>query len=149
MLNDPDSSGSAVLYLAETLYANLRQGGTFGYQRERNPLTGYTQLPQFRDVANLNVGLFCQQAGLTLEEARSVAGLYARVLSSNAKPAQPYHLDTETEQFIAKGFQTGCCRLVGEGLESRFHAHVAFSGPGNVYLAVQPAGADDRRKRPN
>jgi hypothetical protein len=44
------------------------------------------QLPQYRDASNFNVGLFCQQAGLPLEEVLEAAGRYARIFSGNVKP---------------------------------------------------------------
>jgi len=38
---------------------------------------GFTQLRQFRDVSNFNVGLYMQQAGFTLDETLSIAGGFA------------------------------------------------------------------------
>ena len=107
MLNDPDVSRTAALYLATTLCANLRQGGIFDYQRKRNGLTGYKQLPQFRDIANVNVGLFAQQAGLTIDEVILAASKYAHAFSSNARLDRPNGLDPRTEQFIRIGFDVG------------------------------------------
>ena len=65
------------------------------------------RIPQFRHVSNVNVGLFCQQAGLTLDETLLAAGSYARLLSSNAKPAEPHGLDPENTQFTTIGFNIG------------------------------------------
>jgi hypothetical protein len=94
--SNPESAEGAIGYLALTLDEYLGHGGTFDYQRKGNMITGYTQLRQFRDVSNFSVGLFFQQAGLTLDEALGFAGAYAHFLSSNAKPDQPDRLDPET-----------------------------------------------------
>lgn len=103
LLGDPETAAAANPYLYWSLYAYLSHGGTFDYQRQGNPLTGYTQLPQFRDVSNFNVGLFAQQAGLTLDQALSFAGTYAGIFSGNARPNQSYGLDSRTAQFIQSG----------------------------------------------
>ena len=113
LVSNPELAGSAPLYLAASLYSNVGTGGTFDYQREGNWFTGYTQLPQFRDVSNVNVGLFSQQAGLTLNETLSAAGSYASIFSSNARPSQPYGLDPRTAQFIATGFNIGQSGVFG------------------------------------
>ncbi len=107
LLNNPDASDAAMLFLLASLGAALGHGGTFDYQRRGNLLTGYTQLPQFRNVSNVNVGLFCQQAGLTLDETLSAGGLYARALSSNARPHEPHGLDPRNIQFTTTGFKLG------------------------------------------
>jgi hypothetical protein len=64
LLNDPTTADSAFIYLAMSLAVNLGHGGRFDYQRRGNHITGFIQLPQYRDVSNFNIGLFCQQAGL-------------------------------------------------------------------------------------
>jgi hypothetical protein len=92
---------------------NLRQGGTFDYQRRGNFITGFTQLPQFRDVSNFNVGLFCQQAGLTLEQTQTIAGSYAHLFSGNADPNAPHGLDTRNARFTATGFNIGQSGVFG------------------------------------
>ncbi|MGD0434094.1 MAG: hypothetical protein ABSA58_23680 [Acetobacteraceae bacterium] len=107
MLNNPETAEGAASYLAASLGAAVGQGGTFDYQREGSHITGFTQLPQFRDVSNVNVGLFAQQAGLTLDETLKIAGTFARLRSSNARPNEPYGLDPRTAQFIRTGFSQG------------------------------------------
>jgi hypothetical protein len=94
-------------YLAATLGLNVGQGGTFDYQRRGNRITGYTQLPQFQKVSNLNVGLFAQQAGLTLEQTLNIAGQFAFWSSRNAKPGEPYGLDPTQLEFITHGYKLG------------------------------------------
>jgi hypothetical protein len=96
-----------MIYLYGSLGLSLGHGGTFDYQRSGSFLTGYTQFPQFRDVSNVNVGLFAQQAGLTLDQALDIAGLYAKYFSGNARPDQPNSLDSETAEFIKIGFRKG------------------------------------------
>lgn len=97
----------ARLYLAAVLGLNVGHGGTFDYQRRGNKITGYTHLQQFDKVSNLNVGLFAQQAGLTLEEILDIAGTFARNFSSNSDPTQPYGLSRTQLKFITRGYQIG------------------------------------------
>jgi RHS repeat-associated protein len=113
ILSNPEAAAGANLYLYSQLGLNVGQGGTFDYQRQGNMITGYTQLPQFRDVSNFNVGLFSQQAGLTLNETLATAGLFASAFSSNARPNQPYGLDPRTAQFITTGFNIGQSGVYG------------------------------------
>lgn len=94
-------------YLAGTLGVNVGHGGTFDYQRRGNRITGYTHLPQFQKVSNLNVGLFAQQAGLTLEQVLKITGEFARQFSSNAKEGEPYGLDPIQLEFIRLGYKIG------------------------------------------
>src|SRR2546421_5140460 len=63
----------------------LSKRGKFSY--------GFVQRPHFAHVSNFNVGLFAQQAGLTLDEAHRFAGEYASLLSRNADPSKPYGLN--------------------------------------------------------
>ena len=84
-------------------------GGQFDDQRmgpQSDVLTGgFQQLPQFRDVSNFNVGLFAQQAGMTLDQTLQAAGDFAKHFSSNYSPGQPYGLAPQTADFIKNGFQ--------------------------------------------
>jgi hypothetical protein len=68
---------------------------------------GFQQLPQFRDVSNFNVGLFAQQAGMSLDSTLQTAGEFAQHFSSNASPNSPYGLDSRTAEFIRVGYQAG------------------------------------------
>jgi hypothetical protein len=106
-LDNGETAASAEPYLVATLVSHFGHGGLFDYQRQGNAIAGYTQLPQFRHVSNFNIGLFAQQAGMSLDEALGYAGLYAQFLSSNTKADQPFGLDSESREFIAKGFQAG------------------------------------------
>lgn len=114
MLNNPMGAEGANSYLAGSLGAALGHGGTFDYQRQGNSITGFAQLPRFRDVANVNVGLLSQQAGLTLDETLTIAGRFARVSSNNAKPNEPYGLDPRNVEFITKGFGLGQSGVFGQ-----------------------------------
>lgn len=92
----------------EALRENLGQGGTFDYQREKDGQGEPKILSQFREVANFNVGLFCQQAGFPLWQTLALAGAYAIKNSSNAKPRNiPYFLDDPNEYYIKKGWEAG------------------------------------------
>jgi hypothetical protein len=96
--------------LEAVLRANLGQGGTFDYQRRPYApgKDGFTQLRQFRSIANINVGLFCQQLGLSLRETLGLAGLYAVKNSSNRNLLNlPYVLDADTEKYIRVGYEIG------------------------------------------
>lgn len=107
LLDNPDTTAGALPFLIECLRADLGHGGMFDYQRQGNKLTGYTQLPRFRDVSNINVGLYAQQAGLTLGETLSLAGKYAHLFSSNASAAEPCGLNAQTLEFIKRGYDIG------------------------------------------
>jgi len=112
-LRNPDTAAGAIPSLYSYLGVNLGQGGTFDYQRQGNHITGFTPLPQYRDVSNFNVGLFCQQAGLSLHETLWTAGLYARNFSNNAKLDQPYGLDPQQTIFITKSYNVGASGVFG------------------------------------
>ena len=96
--------------LEAVLRANLGQGGTFDYQRRHYPpgKDGLTQLRQFRSIANINVGLFAQQLGLSPKEALGLAGYYALKNSSNRNLLRPpYFLDPDTQKYIETGYEIG------------------------------------------
>jgi hypothetical protein len=105
---DPYSSTGYLMSPFDDL-SNVAQGGMYDYQRRRYEFgkDGFTQLPQFRNVSNVNVGLFCQQAGLPLWLTLGIAGRYAAKNSSNAKPDEPYGLDRQTRAFIELGHKLG------------------------------------------
>lgn len=64
-------------YIARFGFA-LGHGGKFDYQRgPGNSISGFEQRPQFRNVSNVNVGLFGQQAGLSLDDVLKQAGEFA------------------------------------------------------------------------
>jgi len=97
------AKGHPVMALATELIGlgiNLGQAGRFDWQREGSWLQGYTQYRQFRDVSNVNVGIFAKEAGIPKEVALTIAGLYALVKSSNRRIDQPYFLDERTRVFI-------------------------------------------------
>jgi hypothetical protein len=97
----------AQMYRAAVLGLNVGHGGTFDYQRRGNRITGYTHLQQFEKVSNLNVGLFAQQAGLTLEQVLEIAGKFAHNLSKNSDPNRPYGLSANQFEFITLGYKIG------------------------------------------
>jgi hypothetical protein len=102
MLINPLSAGAAPAWMVANLRANVSHGGTFDYQRR-----GGQFLHQFTPVSNVNVGLFAQQAGMSLKETLATAGLYARLFSSNAKDSEPYGLDPDQPKYITAGFRIG------------------------------------------
>jgi hypothetical protein len=87
--------------------ANVGTGGRFDHQRSGNFLLGFEQLRHFRPIANVNVGLYCQQFRLSLEDTLKLAGLYASWFSSNPDPKRPSGLDEQTEHFIREGYRIG------------------------------------------
>jgi len=107
LLGDPANPVVAFDFLFRSLRRDLAQGGTFDYQRERNETGEYNQLREYRNVSNFNVGLYNQQAGLSLEATLTIAGAYARLKSGNADPAEPYGLAREQRDFIEHGFRAG------------------------------------------
>jgi hypothetical protein len=114
LLSEPTNPFLPLLFLVDSLGRDLTQGGTFDYQRERTDSGGYLQLPHFQHVSNFNVGLYNQQAGLSLDETLAVAGGYAVVRSRNADLTQPYGLAEEQRQFIELGFRAGQTGGFGE-----------------------------------
>ena len=119
LLRNPNSASGAFNYLAGSLGSHLGHGGSLDYQREGNFLTGYTHRPQFAHISNFNVGLFAQQAGLTLDEAHRFAGGYARLFSNNADPSKPYGLNKDQYDFIEAGYKAGASGLYGPAAPSR------------------------------
>ena len=67
----------------------------------------YEHRRQFLPIANINVGLYSQQSGLTLDQTLRRAGEFARYFSSNYQRDQPYGLDPRTAHFIKKGYEIG------------------------------------------
>jgi len=94
--------------MVANLRANVSHGGTFDYQRRGDQFLG-----QFTPVSNVNVGLFAQQAGLSLEETLAIAGLYARRYSSNARPGEPYGLNPNQLKYTMAGFKIGQSGVFG------------------------------------
>jgi RHS repeat-associated protein len=86
-------------------------GGEFDEQRmgpQSDVLTGgFQQLPQFRDVSNFNVGLFSQQAGMSLDDTLQTAGNFAHLFSKNYDANSPYGLAPQTAEFIRAGYAAG------------------------------------------
>jgi len=114
LLDDPETAQTALAYLGGNLATNLGHGDTFDHQRQSNHVSGFRQLPQFKSISNINVGLFAQQAGLTLNETLTIAGKFARVFSRNARPDQPYGLEQDTTHFITTGFNPGQSGALGK-----------------------------------
>jgi hypothetical protein len=113
LLHNPATAPGVFGYLIAELGVNLGHGGIFDDQREGNSVTGFKQFPQFQDVSNFNVGLFCQQAGLTREETLTVAGRFARMFSSNSRRDQPYGLHPRQKKYIEKGYAAGASGMFG------------------------------------
>ncbi len=107
------SSGAVGFYTA--LGEAVGTGGQFDDQRmgpQSDVVTGgFQQLPEFRDVSNFNVGLFAQQAGMTLEDTLTTAGNFARMFSGNYSPNSPYGLAPQTAEFIKIGYQAGATQF--------------------------------------
>lgn len=113
-----DDGSPALPYLVGTLAAAVGRGGNYDYQRmgPQSAVLGlgmFQQLPQFRDVSNFDVGLFAQQAGLTLDETLKFAGVYAQIMSSNKNPDRPYGLDPRTAELTILGYTTGATGVYG------------------------------------
>jgi hypothetical protein len=119
LLAREESAESASGYLLMTVGRNLGHGGVFDYQRRGNMLAGYRQFRDFKHVSNFNIGLFAQQAGLTLEEALGISGRFASMFSKNAQPDQPYGLDPEDTDYIRRGFAAGQSGMFDQQAERR------------------------------
>jgi hypothetical protein len=110
MLANPETAAGASPYFYAAAGMNVGQGGLYDYQREGNHLTGFLQYPHFRNVSNFNVGLFAHQAGMSLEQALAISGLYSSLLG-RTDPSQPNSLKARTAEFIRKGFEAGASGL--------------------------------------
>lgn len=110
-------------------FDNVGTGGKFDDQRRHQgnqflDLIGdklgipglYEQRRQFLPIANINVGLYSQQSGLSLEQTLTRAGLFARFASGNAKSDQPYGLAPRTAHFIEEGYRLGQSGMFGQAL---------------------------------
>jgi hypothetical protein len=95
MLTNPEGAAAAFPYLVTQLGLNVAQWGNFDCQRQGNAVTGGIHLPKFVHVSNFNVGLFCQQAGLSLDDTLQFAGTYACLRSKNSDPNRPHCLNAE------------------------------------------------------
>jgi hypothetical protein len=119
-LTVPEPVDSATFYLLSRFLFHVGTGGAFDYQRSGNQILGllgiapFVQSREFRDVSNFNVGLFCQQTGLTLEATLTIAGAYASLFSGNRRPGEPYGLDFQTRDMIASGFAIGESGVYGQ-----------------------------------
>ena len=107
---DPVRVGLAQNYLIGSLGIHLGHAGLFDYQREGSIFTKYDQHRQWRNVSNVNVGLFCQQAGLPLDVTLSIAGTFAAAASNNRNWKAPFFLDPQTAEFIKLGYELGEAR---------------------------------------
>jgi len=106
--SSPDTSEGGLWGYIASFGHHVGHGGLFDYQRgPGNSITGFEQRRQFRNVSNVNVGLFGQQAGLTLDQVLANAGTFASWKSSNAKSQEPYGLDPQTREFIELGYKIG------------------------------------------
>jgi hypothetical protein len=106
-----DETGIAAALLIERIRQNVGRGGHFDTQRRRDITAhdGLRQYRQFRDDANVNVGVLMQQAGFSREETLWISGLYANnpfSRSENARPMSPqsHFLELRTEDFIKVGW---------------------------------------------
>lgn len=107
---DPVRVGLAQSYLIGSLGIHLGHAGLFDYQREGSIFTNYDQHRQWRNVSNVNVGLYCQQAGLPLDVTLSIAGTFAAAASDNRNWKAPFFLDPQTAEFIKLGYELGEAR---------------------------------------
>jgi hypothetical protein len=111
--NHDQSSGATPLSVPRVVRKS-RTVATPPTQREGNQIIGFSQLRQYKDVSNFSVGLFCQQAGLSLDESLRIAGGNARFFSSNANRDQPFGLDQRTRDLITTGYDIGAHGVFGQ-----------------------------------
>jgi len=112
-----DDPLDAPSYLTFALFKAVGTGGDFDYQRRGPQLAGlvkdrlgvkdtFAQRPQYRNVSNFNVGLFAQQAGMSLEDTLTTAGEWAKLFGTS-DPSAPYGLHRQTAKFIEDGHRAG------------------------------------------
>ncbi len=109
----PNLDSEAYSTLGISLNMLVGHGGTYDYQRRGSFMTGFTQLRHFRNIANINVGLIGQQAGLTLDEILKISGEFAKSRSRNSDPADEYGLSAQTRRYIEEGYKIGSSGVFG------------------------------------
>jgi hypothetical protein len=115
---DPEGGGGAWTYLGLELGLSLGRAGLFDYQREGSFLTGYTPFSQWINVSNFNVGLFCQQAGLSLDQTTTIAGTFSTAtFASNRNKEQPYSPNSDQYKYVLMGYRAGKSGMFGEPAE--------------------------------
>jgi hypothetical protein len=112
----PTTAMGAAPYLYGSLGIHLGHAGVFDYQRTGNMITGYNQYPHFRNISNVNVGLFGQQAGFSLDQVLTISGEFAKRRSSNARPNERYGLDPKTREYIEIGYKIGESGAYGKAI---------------------------------
>jgi len=99
---NPETTGGSLGFLGYSMRRDLSQGGTFDYQRD-----GFTRLSDYRNVSNFNVGLYSQQAGLSLDDTPRIAGAYGKYFSNNPEPRDSYGLTDDQRRFMKLGYRAG------------------------------------------
>ncbi len=102
LLENSNDPSVALGFFVGSLRRDLAQGGTFDYQRD-----GTNSLPTYRHISNFNVGLYNQQAGLSLNDTLTIAGAYAKNFSNNPGPRDSYGLPEEQRRFMELGYRAG------------------------------------------
>jgi len=104
-------------FMYDALRDNLGHGGAFDYQRRKNDQGSFTFLDQFRGVANYNVGLFCQQAGFSLDQTFAMARTYALTHSDIRRLPSAYYLDDFNKYYIQQGWKAGQSGVFGRNAD--------------------------------
>jgi hypothetical protein len=115
----PEEAAGAPFAFAFSAIRDVAAGGRFDYQRKGNQLGGlaaellhgpraleFTPLRQFRPISNINVGLWGQQAGLTLDETLKLADWWSTFIG-RTNPKSAYNLYSKTELYIREGYRIG------------------------------------------
>jgi len=115
----PEGEAGALGVFALNAIRDVAAGGRFDYQRKGNQPGGlaaellhgpraleFTQLRQFRPISNINVGLWGQQAGLTLDETLKLADIWSTLIG-RTNPNSPSNLYSKTELYIREGYRIG------------------------------------------
>jgi len=97
-----ETAGAALPFLTYSMRRDLNQGGTYDYQRD-----GSTYLKDYEHVSNFNVGLYSQQAGLSLSDTLSIAGAYGKYFLNNPQSRDSYGLTNDQRTFMELGYRAG------------------------------------------
>ena len=103
--------GAVPMFYGE-MSAALAPGGRFDYQRSGNQIIGlllgnFEHHNRYVNVSNVNVGLWLQQAGYTLEEALRLAGDYSKRFSGQTTRRTDYGLTEEQQKYTILGWRLG------------------------------------------
>jgi hypothetical protein len=109
-----DDPAAAMATLASTLGSNFLWGGAFDYQRQGTIGVFYGE---YRDVSNLQIGVFTYYSGVPKELVLGLYGAATLVGSSNRALDQDYFLPARNREMFELGYFLSEQGYIGSGQE--------------------------------